>query len=73
MTIIVKMVVVSWNKIQNEVTKYCTINSVYITVIISLRGVYNSNEEGDTLFNKTRPQTAEILVLKVDKTYTILY
>lgn len=54
-------------------SKRSSINSVYITVFISLRGVHNSNEEGVALFNKTRPQTAEILMLKVDKTYyTIL-
>lgn len=49
-------------------SKRSSINSVNITVLISLRGVYNSNEEGDTLFNKTIPQTADILMLKVDKT-----
>lgn len=67
MTIIFKMII-----FMKQHSKRSSINSVYITVLISL-GVYNSYEEGDILFNKTRPQTAEILMLKVDKTYTILY
>lgn len=63
MTIIFKMVI-----FMKQHSKRSSINSVYITVFISLRGVYNSNEEDDDLFNKTRPQTAEILLLKVEKT-----